>query len=346
MQGNRRSVVITLTCASLAMLCGSATGCGERREAVAAAQSDSASASTQPPTPEAPLYQLGEREVDRYLRRLHRTEPDLRRRVVMLARSNIDQPYELYLLGESPFETIDAQPVYCLSKSDCVVFAEHTLAMALSEDWPAFLTMLQRIRYHDGAIGVLTRNHYTEADWNRNNAWLVRDVTDEIGGPGVVRFKQVVNRSKFFRDRYKLDTSIPNETIDESFIPYEHVSSALHLLRDGDVVNFVSGAGNNYWVGHVGLVALGPDGQVNLIHSSAPRVREEPVEEYVRRATADAAQKDAAGKARFRGFKFLRLNDDALARLRAIDGPAAPRVTAPAGSPLSWEQYLASFKLD
>lgn len=345
MQGNRRSVVITLTCASLVMFCGSATGCGERREAVAAAQPDAASASTQSSTPDAPLYQLGEPEVDQYLRRLHRTEPDLRRRVVMLARRNINQPYELYLLGESPFETIDAQPVYCLTKSDCVVFAEHTLAMALSDDWPSFLAMLQRIRYAGGAIGVLTRNHYTEADWNRNNAWLVRDVTDEIGGSSVVRFKQLVNRAKFFKDRYKLDTSIPNETIDESFIPYEHVGSVAHLLRDGDVVNFVSGVGNNYWVGHVGLVAQGANGEVHLIHSAAPRVREEPIEEYVRRSTADAPQKDAAGKARFRGFKFLRLNDDPIARLRAIDGSAAPRVTAPPGSPVSWQQFVTSFKL-
>jgi len=333
-----------LLCAALLALVGSGTGCGERRESVV--RSEPATATTLPSAKDGPLYQFTERDVDQYLRGLHHTEPDLRRRVVTIARKNIDQPYELYLLGESPFETIDAQPVYCLTKSDCVVFAEHTLAMALSDDWPSFLTMLQRIRYRDGAIGVLTRNHYTEADWNRNNAWLVRDVTDELGGSSVVRFKQVVNRAKFFKDRYKLDTSIPNETIDESFIPYEHVGSVTRLLRDGDVVNFVSGVGNNYWVGHVGLVALGPDGHVNLIHSSAPRVREEPIDEYVRRSTADAAQKDAAGKARFRGFKFLRLNDDAMARLRAIDGSAAPRVTVPPGSPVSWQQFVASFKLE
>jgi hypothetical protein len=93
-----------------------------------------------------PLYQFSEKDVDLYLRHLHATEPDLRKRVVTLARKNINQPYELYLLGESPFESIDPQPVYCLAKSDCVVFAEHTLAMALSDSWPQFMTMLLRIR--------------------------------------------------------------------------------------------------------------------------------------------------------------------------------------------------------
>jgi hypothetical protein len=306
----------------------------------------SAPAVPQPPVKEGPLYQFSEADVDRYLRRLQHDEPDLRRRVVQIARRNIGQPYELYLLGEAPFEMIDAQPVYCLGKSDCVVFVEHTLAMALSDSWPGFLAMLQRIRYDGGAIGVLTRNHYTEADWNRHNAWLVRDVTDELGGSGVVRFRQGVNRAKFFKDRYDLDTSIPAQTIDESFIPYEQVGSIKHLLKDGDVVNFVRGVGDNYWVGHVGLVALGPDGDVHLIHSTPPVVREEPIEAYVRRNTTAAFERDDATKARFRGFKFLRINEDALARLRAIDGPDAPRVTVPAGSGVTWAQFLASFKSD
>ena len=78
-----------------------------------------------------PLYQFTEAEVGSYLAQLHATEPDLRKRVVHLARKNLGQPYELYLLGEMPFETYDPQPLYSLTKSDCLVFAEHTYAMAL-----------------------------------------------------------------------------------------------------------------------------------------------------------------------------------------------------------------------
>ena len=87
------------------------------------------------------------------------TEPDLRKRILHLARKNIGQPYELYLLGEMPFEPYDPQPIYCLGKSDCLVFTEHTYAMALSHNWPSFMRMLQRIRYRDGHLGVATRNH-------------------------------------------------------------------------------------------------------------------------------------------------------------------------------------------
>ncbi|HEX4412246.1 MAG TPA: N-acetylmuramoyl-L-alanine amidase-like domain-containing protein, partial [Lacipirellulaceae bacterium] len=108
-----------------------------------------------------PLYKCNESEVDTYLKFLSATEPDLRKRIVTIARKNINQPYELYLLGEMPFEPYDPQPIYCLGKSDCLVFTEHTYAMALSHNWPSFMMMLQRIRYRNGHIGVATRNHYT-----------------------------------------------------------------------------------------------------------------------------------------------------------------------------------------
>jgi len=136
-----------------------------------------------------PLFTFTEAEVDQYLKFLSATEPDLRKRIMHLARKNIGQPYELYLLGEMPFEPYDPQPIYCLGKSDCLVFSEHTYAMALARDWPSFMRLLQRIRYRDGQLGVATRNHYTEADWNISNRWLVEDITAKLAGDTAVKFK-------------------------------------------------------------------------------------------------------------------------------------------------------------
>lgn len=291
-----------------------------------------------------PLYQCTEAEVGLYLSHLHQTEPNLPKRIVTLARKNIGQPYELYLLGEAPFETVDDQPVYCLTKSDCVVFAEHTMAMSLSDSFPQFLRTLQRIRYNKGEIGVVTRNHFTEADWNVNNRWLATDVTNELGGDKIIRFKEKVDRAKFFKSRYKLDETMPVETIEESFIPYEAMESVKPLLRDGDIVNFVSGANGGYWVGHVGLIAHGDDGSVHLIHSNVPNVREEPIDDYIQRASKTRAEKEAAGKAVFRGFKFLRPTADPMNNLRTVDGAGAPKVTTPAKSPVTFDEYLKTIK--
>jgi hypothetical protein len=293
-----------------------------------------------------PLYKFTEQEVDTYLQFLEATEPNLRKRIVHLARKNIGQPYELYLLGEAPYESHDPQPIYCLGKSDCLVFSEHTYAMALSHDWPSFMKMLQRIRYRDGRLGVTTRNHYTEADWNISNRWLVEDITEKLAGDKAVTFEQAIDRKKFFKNRYKLDVDVPIERHKDVFIPFEAIDQAKGDLQDGDFVNIVRGTvrkdappselsntfGGNAWVGHVGLIVHADDGRVNLIHSAEPTVREEPIDEYIARYTKNLKELDAQGKPRLLGFKFLRLHDKPLENLREIDGEIAPKVTLPDGS--------------
>jgi|CXWL01.1.fsa_nt_gi hypothetical protein len=289
-----------------------------------------------------PLYQFTETETGLYLGHLQSTEPDLRKRIMHLARKNIGQPYELYLLGEMPFETHDPQPLYCLGKSDCLVFTEHIYAMALSRDWTGFMRLLQRIRYRDGQIGVASRNHYTEADWNPSNRWLVREITAELAADKAVKFNERIDRSKFLRGRYQLKTDIPVEEHHDAYLPFAEIGLAAPRLRDGDFINVVRGVvkpgapvndtfGGSAWVGHVGLVAHGPDGTLHLIHSAEPAVREEAMAQFIARETAQLAERDAAGKARLLGFKFLRLTDDPLANLRQLDGAGAPRVTLPDG---------------
>jgi hypothetical protein len=289
-----------------------------------------------------PLYKFTEAEVDYYLRYLQASEPDLRRRIVKLARKNIGQPYELFLLGEMPFEPYDPQPLYCLGKSDCLVFSEHTYAMALTADWPGFMAMLQRIRYRDGHIGVATRNHYTEADWNISNRWLVRDITADIAGDTAVKFEQQIDRAKFLKNRYGLVADIPVESHQDIYLPYLEFTRAASQLRDGDFVNVVRGTtnqadenremfGGSAFVGHVGLIATGPDGTVNFIHSSEPQVREEPIVDYIARQNANRETRLKEGKPVLLGFKFLRLEENPLANLKQIDGDAAPRVTLPRG---------------
>ncbi len=258
-----------------------------------------------------PLYRMSPEEVGRYLSYLRELEPDLRERVAHLARKNIGQPYEIYLLGEFPRETVDAQPLFSLEKSDCVVFAEHTYAMALSQSWPEFFWMLQRIRYRDGVIGVATRNHYTETDWNRENRWLVRDITTELGGDRTLTYALTVDRARFFKTRYQLDQPVPVEKTTETFFDKKLVADIAGQLRQGDLVNIVSTRHGAHWVSHVGLVVIGPNGARHILHSAEPAVREETFDAFIARAEEREARNAAAGKPGqlLAGFKFLRLID-------------------------------------
>ncbi|MFP5391196.1 MAG: N-acetylmuramoyl-L-alanine amidase-like domain-containing protein [Gammaproteobacteria bacterium] len=259
-----------------------------------------------------PLYRMRPIEADQYIAWVHAAEPDLRKRVAAIARKNIGQPYRLNLLGEYPFQLHDELPMFSLDHSDCVVFVEHTYAMALSRSWEEFFWMLQRIRYRDGIIGVATRNHYTEVDWNVANRWLVTDISATLAGPDVPTYAMTVDRASFLKSVHRTEASIPVETTRQPYVPKERAAAAIKALREGDYFNVVSARGGQTLVTHVGLIVLGPDGERHLLHSSDPEVREETIDAFMARASAREQRNAQAGKAgtTLVGFKFLRLNDD------------------------------------
>ncbi|HEX8521927.1 MAG TPA: N-acetylmuramoyl-L-alanine amidase-like domain-containing protein [Tepidisphaeraceae bacterium] len=247
----------------------------------------------------APLYGFSEIEVDRYIKKLHADEPDMTKRLLHLARKNIGQPYEIYLLGEFPYETYDPDPMYCLSKSDCVTFVEHTYAMALSSDWASFFKTLQRLRYKDGKVGMLTRNHESVADWDPNNAWLFENITNSLGD-GKLSVPLTLNwaPSKFFK-QFGIGDELPDVHVVDVYIPKANIPSILKQLKEGDVVHIVRGDSKEQYVGHFGLVAFGPNGEVNMIHSAEPAVREQGLMDYIEKNPKTL------------GMKFLRPKSDA-----------------------------------
>ena len=271
------------------------------------------------PAPETPLaavlqkqiYQMTPQEAGRYIAHVHTAEPDLRKRIAAIGRKNIGQPYILNLLGEFPFEVHDNLPLFSLSHSDCVVFAEHTYAMALSRSWEEFFWMLQRIRYRDGVIGVASRNHYTEMDWNVANRWLVTDVSAELAGAGGPSYEMKVDRARFLRTRHNTVRDIPVESSRQAFVAKEQVAAIAGQLQEGDFVNVISTRNGEYWASHVGLVVLGPDGERRFLHSQAPQVREETFDSFIARAGEREARNAREGKPGqvLAGFKFLRLNE-------------------------------------
>jgi len=253
-----------------------------------------------------PTYRMKPEQVDRYLAYLKLKEPNLQKRIVHLARKNLGQPYQIYLLGEYPYELYDRQPLYCLEKSDCVVFTEHTLAMALSGNWSQFFRTLQRIRYKNGEIGMLTRNHYTIADWDRNNAWLLKDITREVGGDRTAELRQTVRRANFFK-KHGIGQDIPPQDVIDCFVPREVILDNLDRLQAGDVVNVIRGGEKSQYAGHVGMITKGPQGETYFLHSTPPQVREEPLPEYLERT-----------KKRTLGMKFLRPRFDELADFNSV----------------------------
>lgn len=266
-----------------------------------------------------PIYKMKPKEIDVYLGDVHTSITDLRARVMHFARKNLGQPYQIYLLGEFPYELYDTDPLYCFDKGDCVVFSEHTYAMALSRNWDEFFRNLVRLRYKNGEIGMTTRNHYTEADWDKNNSWLIHDVTDEIGATSISKYRERIDRAAFFR-KFGIGQEFEVQEFSDTYIPAEAIESVLGQVRDGDFVNIVRGNGASAYVGHTGLVGHKPDGTVTFIHSTPPKSTEQPMLQYVQDNVKKNPERSKKGQAQFLGIKFL--------RLRAEDLQAATKTPA------------------
>jgi hypothetical protein len=257
------------------------------------------------------LFQMTPAEADSYIALMRQSEPDLRKRIAAIGRRNIGQPYMLNLLGEYPYEIHDQLPMFSLAQSDCVVFAEHTYAMALSRNWKEFFWMLQRIRYKDGVVGVASRNHYTEQDWNINNSWLVTDVTRDLAGDFAASYPLKVDRERFLKTRHHTDAHMPVQSSTEYYVPKERIVELLDKLQDGDFVNIISTRDGAYWASHVGLIVTAADGKRMFLNSAEPQVREESFDQFFTRTAEREARNASEGKngQKLAGFKLLRLNE-------------------------------------
>lgn len=231
-----------------------------------------------------PLYEFTESELDALLVACAADGVAVPDRAVRFASKFIGQPYKLYLLGEFPFETYDPDPLYSLSASDCVTFVENVYAMSMARDWSSFFNSLMRLRYKDSRIGILTRNHFTEADWNVNNAWAFDDVTNQLAPEAIKPLHIAVDRAAFFR-RFGMGGAIPVQDFKTTYIPRSVLASLESRLKPGDIVEFVRGTRESPYVGHMGLIGEKKAGRMLLIHSAEPRVREEPLRDYLEAST-------------------------------------------------------------
>ena len=288
-----------------------------------------------------PLYKFNEEDLDTYLPYLQYSVPDIHERMKHLARKDLDQPYEIYLLGEYPAEIYDRQPLYILDKSDCVVFTEHILAMSMAHDWQSFFSILQRIRYRDGIISYITRNHYSEYDWGPNNSWLADNITDELGGKYIELDTMHVNKGRFFAKR-GVPYNLPEDSLVWSYIPLKAMPMVLNKLQTGDIINVVRGYNHNAWIGHFGIVIKDDDGTVYMLHSTDPKVIQQPYLEVLDRVAAANIEKEKENapaelkneeiklynkehpddpmpfepvKAYTLGYRFLRVKDNPLAEI-------------------------------
>lgn len=108
--------------------------------------------------------------------------PSMADRLEYISGLLMDKPYWLGALGEGASGRYDQYPLYRLDAFDCLTFVETVLALSFGHDLSSFQHLMNTIRYQDGHISFLHRNHFTDLDWNTHNQknGFLKDITMTI----------------------------------------------------------------------------------------------------------------------------------------------------------------------
>ncbi|KTD16854.1 N-acetylmuramoyl-L-alanine amidase-like domain-containing protein [Legionella jordanis] len=104
---------------------------------------------------------------------------DMATRLETISAQFLGKDYVLGALGEGVKGRFDQAPRYRVDGFDCETFVDTVLAIALADNIQDFRQCICRIRYENGRVSYINRNHFTSIDWNRNNQHqgFLKDIT-------------------------------------------------------------------------------------------------------------------------------------------------------------------------
>lgn len=182
-------------------------------------------------------------------------------------------------------EKVPEQLTVSLTQTDCILFVESCLAMALNAKKGIYhpdslCATVQSLRYRDGKVdGYSSRIHYT-SEWIRQGEarGIFREITDVLSGDNLSgqrfsfmsthtgSYKQLKDNPAEIARIAAMEDSL-NKYTDYFVIPSEDVPAIEHLLKDGDILGFNSTV-EGLDIAHVALVYHKEKGDVGFIHAS------------------------------------------------------------------------------
>ena len=182
--------------------------------------------------------------------------------------------YEVSPLGECALP--DDDPLIRFDAFDCTTFVETVLADGCE-------CCLTQIRYKDGKVGFLTRNHFVESDWLVDNSDVVRNASAQYA-PTAVR-RVIIDKENWFRVVHGLDVDVAPVVVDLEYIPYKYVADVkidtpVIVLFITDNPKIHDTMGTDLAVVHMGLWL--PNGVLRHASSERGAVVDVDMMDYVR----------------------------------------------------------------
>jgi hypothetical protein len=194
-------------------------------------------------------------------------ETSFTRRLDLLSAHFLGLPYgKGGPLGEGPSGKYDQDPLYRFDTFDCTTYVETIMALAHARDVDEFEMHINNIRYKDGVIDYLERNHFTDLQWipfNTLNGYL-REINAEIAPEFLMVAQALVNFPGWLRSHKIEQIVVPGVSDSErenllmelksearnyseeyarvSYIPIKDILARPEILKPiphGALVNFV-----------------------------------------------------------------------------------------------------------
>jgi len=212
-------------------------------------------------------------EIDSLLRTTAKLGLTISERVDLYSEMFLGTKYSWTPTGDGSHSIYDSQPLFSFDLSNCMVLCEHSLAMAISDSWDNFFNNLQQIRYRDGIIGIKTRNHYTMADWVPENAWILDDVTKEVGEQYVEQTTRHIAYSEFFKGKGLADLRYikPDADYTIDYIRWNDIPKIKDNIQQGDIMAMIFKDKDNIFSGHM-ILAVKVDGKLYIREASTSKM--------------------------------------------------------------------------
>ncbi|WP_067094403.1 N-acetylmuramoyl-L-alanine amidase-like domain-containing protein [Marinomonas atlantica] len=130
---------------------------------------------------------------------MHNTKMSTASRMEVISASLMNKPYVDGNLGEGKIGRYDQDPLFRFDVFDCTTYVETVLAGALSSHSRDFPQHMQKIRYQQGIVSFVTRNHFTSTDWIPNNQWLLTDITATVGQGFELSAETIIDKKAWYR---------------------------------------------------------------------------------------------------------------------------------------------------
>ncbi len=173
-------------------------------------------------------------------------------RIGFLSKQFLGVPYRTATLAGSAAE--NERLVVNISGVDCFTFLDYLEAMRRSASHAEFVENLKNVRYRNGVVDYLARNHFF-SDWPEHQPEFISDVTAAVGGDSAVSIEKMLN-VKADGSYWLAGIALRRRNV--TFIPSERFDTKmLAKLQTGDYIGIYTDlAGLD--VAHVGVIVKGP----------------------------------------------------------------------------------------